>query len=67
MFTINIVIQQPTSEVQGMREGEAGPGGRTGVGRETERRMREHIRAGKVAIEKQIAEGTFVPQWVRET
>ena len=33
---------------------------------EAERRMREHIRAGRRAIELQMAEGRFAPQWVTE-
>ena len=35
-----------------------------GRGDDAERVMREHIRAGKRAIEEQLARGEFVPQWV---
>jgi DNA-binding GntR family transcriptional regulator len=31
---------------------------------EAERLMREHIRAGKQAVEEQVARGEFVPHWV---
>lgn len=32
-----------------------------------ETRMRQHIRAARLAIEKQIADGSFVPHWIKET
>lgn len=34
---------------------------------EAERRMREHIKAAEKVIAKQVARGTFVPKWVKET
>jgi DNA-binding GntR family transcriptional regulator len=36
-----------------------------GKSEEAERLMREHIRAGKVAIQEQAKKGDFVPQWVK--
>ncbi|MBN1555262.1 MAG: GntR family transcriptional regulator [Phycisphaerae bacterium] len=36
-----------------------------GDSEQAEFRMRQHIRAGRLAIEKQIIEGSFVPQWVQ--
>jgi DNA-binding GntR family transcriptional regulator len=36
-----------------------------GNAEEAERLMREHIRAGKVAIQEQAKKGNFVPQWVK--
>ncbi len=35
-----------------------------GKGEDAERLMREHIRAGKKAVEEQVAKGEFVPHWV---
>lgn len=37
-----------------------------GDSQQAESRMRQHIRAGRLAIEKQIADGSFVPHWVQE-
>lgn len=36
-----------------------------GDSQQAEFRMRQHIRAGRLAIEKQIADGSFVPHWVQ--
>jgi len=31
-----------------------------------ERAMREHIRAGRETVEREIATGIFVPHWIKE-
>lgn len=38
-----------------------------GDSQQAEERMRQHIHAGRLAIEKQVADGSFVPHWVEGT